>query len=154
MVSPTGTPSASTISAVTASSAGAVATPSRSGGISRGVIGPDRAIRPRPPARASPPSTSRLITTSTSDSAHAVGTPVGNPRLLKISVVKVRKPSISNAPYSASRTSATSRQPPRMALRAWPSVIRTNVRTRLTPRLRATSSWPGSALRRLAATGR
>ena len=41
-----------------------------------------------------------------------------------------------------------------MAPRAWPSVIRTNVRTRPEPRLRATSSWPGSAPRRLAATGR
>ncbi len=49
---------------------------------------------------------------------------------------------------------ATSRQPPRMAPRAWPRVIRTKVRTRLEPRLRATSSCPGSALRRLAATGR
>ena len=48
----------------------------------------------------------------------------------------------------------TSRQPPAMAPLAWPSVIRTKVLTRPEPRLRATSSWPGSALRKLAATGR
>jgi hypothetical protein len=41
-----------------------------------------------------------------------------------------------------------------MAPRAWPSVIRQNTRSREVPRLRATSSWPGSADRRLAATGR
>ncbi len=49
---------------------------------------------------------------------------------------------------------ATSRQPPRIAPRAWARVMRKNVRTGPTPRLRATSSWPGSAARRLAATGK
>ena len=51
-------------------------------------------------------------------------------------------------------TSATSRQPPRIAPRAWRTVIRMKVLTRPVPRLRATSSWPGSAARKLAAAGR
>ena len=51
-------------------------------------------------------------------------------------------------------TSATSRQPPRIAPRAWRTVIRKKVLTRPVPRLRATSSWPGSAARKLAAAGR
>ena len=38
--------------------------------------------------------------------------------------------------------------------RACPTVIRKKVRSREVPRLRATSSWTGSADRRLAATGR
>ena len=41
-----------------------------------------------------------------------------------------------------------------MAPRAWATVTRRKVATRPSPRLRAVSSWPGSALRRLAATGR
>ena len=41
-----------------------------------------------------------------------------------------------------------------MATLAWPTVTRQKTFSRLAPRLRATSSWAGSALRRLAATGR
>jgi hypothetical protein len=48
----------------------------------------------------------------------------------------------------------TSTQPPRMATRACPIVTRQKVFSRPAPRLRDTSSCAGSALRRLAATGR
>ena len=70
------------------------------------------------------------------------------------SVVNVRNPRISNAPNSARQTSPTSTAPPRMASLAWPTVTFQNVRSRPSPRLRATSSCAGSALRRFAATGR
>ena len=70
------------------------------------------------------------------------------------SVVSVRKPRISKAPNSARQTRPTSTAPPRMASRACPTVTFQNVRRRPSPRLRATSSWAGSALRRFAATGR
>ncbi len=70
------------------------------------------------------------------------------------SVVRVRKPRISNAPNSARQTSPTRTEPPRMASRAWPTVTFQKVATRPSPRLRATSSWAGSALRMFAATGR
>ena len=46
-------------------------------------------------------------------------------------------------------TRATSRQPPRIARRAWTRVTRQKVARRPRPRLRATSSWAGSALRKL-----
>ena len=73
---------------------------------------------------------------------------------VKISVVNVWKRRISKVPNSASRISATSREPPRTAGRIWWIVTRQNARNRPSPSTRATSSRSGSALRRAAATGR
>ena len=74
----------------------------------------------------SPMSTARPSTTSTSERAQATEVSVML-NSVKISVVKVWKPRISKAPYSARMTRATSRHPPRMARRAWPRVMRKNV---------------------------
>ena len=100
------------------------------------------ADRPRPREAPSPTSTTSPRATSTSERAHATEvSTIWNS--VKISVVKVGKPRISKAPYSARMTRATSRQPPRIARRAWPRVMRKNVARRLAPRLRAISSWSG-----------
>ncbi len=79
-------------------------------------------------------------TTNTSESAQAEAVSKPTENSLKISVVKVWYPKISKAPYSARITSATSSDPPKMARRAWPSVMRKNVDRRLAPKLRAISS--------------
>ena len=73
---------------------------------------------------------------------------------VKIATVKVRYSTISNAPYSASSASATSRQPPSSAGRIWRRVTLVKVRHGPMPRLLAASSRVPSRCRRALATGR
>ncbi len=73
---------------------------------------------------------------------------------MKIATVNVWYWTISKAPYSASRPSVTSRQPPSTAGEIWRRVTRQNVRHGPSPRLRPTSSSAGSTPPSAAATGR
>jgi hypothetical protein len=140
-----GTPRARPTRAVNPSSTGTVARPSGCGEDTRWDCAPDRETRPRPCNHRSLPTTITLRATSTRASAQAVGRSNPTWNSVKISVVNVRYPTISNAPYSASRTRLTSSAPPRIAPRACPIVTRQNVRTGPTPRLREVSSCDGSA---------
>src|SRR5277367_1479310 len=149
-----GTPSPSPLSEIRPTNTGAIQRPSATRGAGRRAPDPPRSDRPRPPSASSPPSTATLSRTSTSDSAQAAA--VSNPSLnsVKIATVNVWYWTISKAPYSASRPSVTSRQPPSTAGEIWRRVTRQNVRHGPYPRLRATSSSAGSTPPSEAATGR
>lgn len=69
-------------------SAGSAHQLSRCGSATRWASAPERLTRPRW-AAASPPSTSTLISTNTSDNAQAAGTLNETPNSVKISVVNV-----------------------------------------------------------------
>ncbi len=105
----------------------------------------ERAAR-APPSASSPPSAAMPSSTSTSESAQAATVSKPSLNSVKIATVNVWYCTISNAPYSASRPSVTSRQPPSTAGRIWRSVTRRKVCHGPRPRLRAASSRLASAL--------
>ena len=149
---PTGSARANPTSAVSDSSAGISHRPRRclTGGRAAGC--PARLALPRPLARASAASTTIPSTTRMSDSPAAVARSTCSS--VKISVVKVRKSRISNAPNSANKPSMTKRHPPRTVARIWGSTTLAKVRHGPTPRARDVSSNAGSVRRNAAATGR
>ena len=100
------------------------------------------------------PITSRLSTTSTSDSALAAAGLMPRLNSVKISVVNVWNRRISKAPYSASRPSSTIRQPPSRAALICGSTAPSSARNRPRPSDLATSYRELSTRRSAAATGR
>ena len=111
-----------------------------------------RLTRRRPPAKASEVTTRMPSATRMRESPAAAARSTCNS--VKISVVKVRKSRISNAPNSASKASVTRRLPPNTAARIWGTMTRVKVRHGPTPRALDASSKAGSVRRSAAATGR
>ena len=99
---------------------------------------------------------STVTQSTTSTTASTLPVPVSKAASYwsRIAVVNVGKRSIDSTPNSASRCSATSRQPPSTAGRSWGSTMRAKVRQRPSPREREVSSHERSSPRRAADTGR